>query len=274
LSQAPEDTVNVPSLLPTWIKGVANATLFLTHMSKPKHGTLQFVSNEWYFYPGKSKDGILLSDLSVSCQQLLDTGQLFRGHAKFRNVYDTRNQISLRDCVLRHILAHGLKSLVPPTSLRAHSKLDVTDKIIWDEAYNEEYDGLEALPTWEVISEAQYRQLSKGRKVLPTMAIATIKYDEHNRPKRAKYRLVVLGNHDCHSWTKAEIAAPVMSQMELHLLTSLAVYHKRVLKNCDIKQALSNPVFQNLRSIFFVPLQDVPDRNRVNTGVSYVHYMV
>jgi hypothetical protein len=31
-------------------------------------------------------------------------------------VYDTRNQISLRDCVLRHILAHGLKSLVPPTS--------------------------------------------------------------------------------------------------------------------------------------------------------------
>jgi len=152
--------------------------------------------------------------------------------------------------------------------------LNVTDKIIWDEAYNEEYDGLEALPTWEVISEAQYRQLSKGRKVLPTMAIATIKYDEHNRPKRAKYRLVVLGNHDCHSWTKAEIAAPVMSQMELHLLTSLAVYHKRVLKNCDIKQALSNPVFQNLRSIFFVPLQDVPDRNRVNTGVSYVHYMV
>jgi hypothetical protein len=154
LSQAPEDTVNVPSLLPAWIKGGANATLFLTHMSKPKHGSLQFVSNEWYFYPGKSKDGILLSDLSASCQQLLDTGQLFRGHAKFRNVYDIRNQISLRDCVLRHISAHGLKSLVPPTSLRAHSKLDVTDKFIWDEAYNEEYDGLEALPTWEVISEA------------------------------------------------------------------------------------------------------------------------
>lgn len=28
-----------------------------------------------------------------------------------------------------------------------------------------------------------------------------------------------------------------MSQLELRVLTSLAVYHKRVLKNCDIKQA-------------------------------------
>jgi len=28
-----------------------------------------------------------------------------------------------------------------------------------------------------------------------------------------------------------------MSQLELHLLTSLAVYHKRTLKNCNVKQA-------------------------------------
>jgi hypothetical protein len=28
------------SLLPSWTKGGANATLFLTHMGKPKHGTL------------------------------------------------------------------------------------------------------------------------------------------------------------------------------------------------------------------------------------------
>jgi hypothetical protein len=69
------------------------------------------------------------------------------------------------------------------------------------------------------------------------MAIATIKYDANNHPKRAKYHLVVLGNHDYHTWSNEEIAAPVMSQMELRLLTSLAVYHKRVLKNCDVKQA-------------------------------------
>jgi hypothetical protein len=69
------------------------------------------------------------------------------------------------------------------------------------------------------------------------MAIATIKYDENNKPKRAKYRLVVLGNLDYHTWSKESVAAPVMSQLELKLLTYLAVYHKRVLKNCDVKQA-------------------------------------
>lgn len=81
----------------------------------------------------------------------MDSGQLFHGHAKFKTVYDTRNQISLKDCVLCHVSAHGLTSLIPPTSLKAHHKLDLADKAIWDAAYDEEYDGLESLPTWEVI---------------------------------------------------------------------------------------------------------------------------
>jgi hypothetical protein len=104
-------------------------------------------------------------------------------------------------------------------------------------AYDEEYDGLELLPTWEIITEDQYQQLSKGKRALPTMAIATIKYDGNNRLKRAKYHLVVLGNLEYHSWSKEDTAAPVMLKLELHLLTSLVVYHKRVLKNCDMKQA-------------------------------------
>jgi hypothetical protein len=148
----------------------------------------------------------------------MDTAQLFKGHAKFKNVYDTRMQVILHNCVLRHVSAHGLKSLVAPTSLKA--KLDPENKTIWDEAYNEEYDGSVSLPTWEVIYEDQYCHLSKGWKALPTMAIATIKYDEHDRPKRAKYQLVVLGNLDYHTWSKEATAAPVLSQLELRLLTS------------------------------------------------------
>jgi len=115
--------------------------------------------------------------------------------------------------------------------------MNPTDKSIWDEAYLEEYDGLTSLPTWEVLTEAQYKALSKGVKALPSMAIATIKYDSFNRPKRAKYRIVVLGNHDYHTWSKEATAAPVMSQLELRLLTSLAIHHRRYLKNCDVKQA-------------------------------------
>jgi hypothetical protein len=90
------------------------------------------------------------------------------------------------------------------------------------------------------------------------MAIATIKYDVHNRPKRAKYCLVVLGNLDYHTWSKEDTVAPVLSQLELRLLTSLAVYHKCVLKNCDIKQAFLQSTLPNLISI----------------GILFGHFMV
>jgi hypothetical protein len=62
-------------------------------------------------------------DLSANYQTLLDTGQLFKSHAKFKNVHDVRTQLGLKDCILRHVLAHGLQSLIAPTSLKAHQKL-------------------------------------------------------------------------------------------------------------------------------------------------------
>ncbi len=135
----PASTSPSPNLLPAWIKGGTNATLFLTTMPKPCHGTSQCGSNNvWYFYPGKSTEGIELSDLTANCQALIDTGQLFCGHAKFCNVYNATNQVCLTECVLRHVSAHGLKSLVAPTSLKAHSSMDLGDQVIWNEAYNEE----------------------------------------------------------------------------------------------------------------------------------------
>jgi hypothetical protein len=210
-------------------------------MSKPRHGKLWINStDQWIFTPGNTVDlskGILLDDLVSNFQHLMDSGQLFKGHAKFQRVYNTRNQIQLRDSVLRHVSAHGLTSLIPPVSLSSHQKLTASDKSIWDSAYDEEFDGLNNLPTWEVLTESQFKSLSKGVKPLPSMAIATIKYDAFNKPKRAKYRIVVLGNHDYHTWSKESTAAPVMSQLELRLLTALAISRRRVLKNCDIKQA-------------------------------------
>jgi hypothetical protein len=88
-----------------------------------------------------------------------------------------------------------------------------------------------------VLTEQQFKAISKGVKALPSMAIATIKYDNFNRPERLKYRIVVLGNHDYHTWSREATAALVMSQLELRLLTSLAISNRRVLKNCDVKQA-------------------------------------
>jgi hypothetical protein len=230
------------SLLPDWIKGGTNVTLFLNSMTKPRHGKIfhEVDTDLWIFCPGNTTGlakGIVLDDLSLNCQIKLDTGQLFRGHAKFHRVYHTRNQLQLRHCILRHVSAYGLHNLVTPTSLKHIRALHPSDQEIWHAAYNEEFDGLSAIPTWEIISEEQFKKLNKSAKPLPSMAIATIKYDENNKPKRAKYRIVVLGNMDYHLWSKASTAAPVMSPPELRLLTSLAIYYKGPLKNCDVKQA-------------------------------------
>jgi hypothetical protein len=124
-------------------QGDASATLFFNHMSKPRHGVLSLSeTNDWYFYPGKSKEGILLPDLVADFQNLMDTAQFFKGHTKFNNVYNARMQVSLQNCVLHHVSAHGLKSLVAPTSRKSHDKLSPDNKAICDEAYNDGYDGL------------------------------------------------------------------------------------------------------------------------------------
>jgi hypothetical protein len=172
------------------------------------------------------------------------------------------------------VSAHGLQLLLAPISLKNHHKLSPNDKDIWDAAYAEEYDGLSSLPTWEMVTEEQFWILSKGRRASPTMAIATIKYDANNCLKRAKYWIVFLGNLDYHTWSKETTAAPVMSQLELRLLTSLAIYNKRVLKNCDVKQAFIQATLPEEKNISYVHHLDVLILNWVNIGVCYVHYMV
>jgi hypothetical protein len=138
------------------------------------------------------------------------------------------------------------------------------DQVIWNNAYNEEYDGLASIPTWEVLSESQFKLLSKGATPLTSMAISTIKYDEHNRPKRVKYRIVVLGNLDYHQWPRESTAAPVMSQLELRLLTSLAVFNNRTLKKCDIKQAFVQLSLPPTEDYFVKPPSGCP-RSPPNT---------
>ena len=74
------------------------------------------------------------------------------------------------------------------------------------------------------------------------MAVSLIKYDEFGKPKRAKYRIVALGNLESHKWTKSECYAPVMSLMELRLMVALAVKNKRFLKCGYVKQAFVQAV--------------------------------
>ena len=97
---------------------------------------------------------------------------------------------------------------------------------------------------WSYITEDEYKTLCKSftPSILPTMAISTIKYDENGNPKRAKYRIVALGNLDPYEWTKDQCFAPVLSHLELRLFLSLAIKYKQIAKNCDIKQAFCQTV--------------------------------
>ena len=67
------------------------------------------------------------------------------------------------------------------------------------------------------------------------MAISTIKFDENGEPKRAKYRIVVLGHLDQNKWSKQDTYALVLSLIELRLMITLSIYFKRILKSGDFK---------------------------------------
>jgi hypothetical protein len=58
LEAVPDNTsITDCSFLPHWVKGGANATLFLSDMSKPRHGKLHCnEENNWYLCPGTTSD--------------------------------------------------------------------------------------------------------------------------------------------------------------------------------------------------------------------------
>jgi len=226
-------------ILPAWVKHGAKITLFLDAMPTPKHGTLLKQNNVWKFRPGNriTNKSIDIPDFDSQFHNLLETHQIFRGQPSYRKLQSAKSSLTLGKVVARHVSAKGLSSHDVPTLVK-HKRLNSNDKLIWDAAYSEEYFGLQNLPAWTTLTEAEYKKIQhKCKTILPTMAISTIKFDEHNQPKRAKYRIVVLGNLDPHLWSKSDCYSPVMSLFELRLMTALAIRHKCYLKNGDFKQA-------------------------------------
>jgi len=227
------------NIFPDWIKQNGKCTLFLHSMSRPKHGTITKINEEWHFKPGTrvSNKPIHLEHFEQNMHDLIRTALLQKGHPNFTKVYQLRSSYSMSKIVAKHVAAKGFQCFDPPT-LSQHKNLSQNDKRIWDEAYAEEYIGLKQLPAWTTITEKEFKNMHpKYRTLLPTMAISTVKYDENNNPKRAKYRIVVLGNLDPYEWTKQECYAPVISLLELRLLTSIAVHFRKTLKSGDVKQA-------------------------------------
>ena len=226
--------------LPEWISHNCRATIFLPNMGQPRHGQLIQSKDKWLFKSGKgpSVKYIELLDFHAVARDMIKQLALFQGHKRFKDIIHLRSVIQLKASVARHVSASGLSNLIPPTSVDSHSKMSPQDKVIWDAAYQEEIQGLKSRHTWDTISEEDFQKLRpKVKALLPSMAISTIKYDADGLPKRAKYRIVALGHLDRVHWNKGDVYAPVLSMIDLRLLTSLAVRNKCILKSGDVKQA-------------------------------------
>ena len=103
---------------------------------------------------------------------------------------------------------------------------------------------------------------------LPTMAIATTKYDENGTPKQTKWRIVALGNFDARDWYTKDCYAPVLSMLELRFLVSLAVQRKVPLNNEDSKQAFVQETLPLDEKMSSVHQQIVPEIQLTRTGDS------
>ena len=237
-----------------WLQHDSKITITIPEFdNKPRQGYLLQSDGdmEWYFIAGRKKTNnpILLADFQEKSTSMIHNSKLFKGWINSRHAAMARH-VRITSNVLshlihaRHVSAKDLIKMESPLSLLQHKKLHPNDKKIWDDSYSEEYRGLQALDTWEVISEDQYKQLKKKNKarLLPTMAISVIKKDGDGNPQRAKYRIVVLGNMDPYGWHKHDCFAPVLAQYELRLLLHLAVDKGCIPKQGDVSQAFCQAV--------------------------------
>ena len=225
--------------IPSWIKNDSPVTAYLHSMPRPQRGRLVNKNDTWYFRPGYKDSNKLLEipNFIKNLNELLNTKCIQKGHISIQQALLDRSSHALSNIIARHVSATGLQSHDVPTLLQ-HHKLSENDRKIWHAAYEEEFYGLTNLPAWSTLTEQEYQsQKQTFKTILPTMAISTIKYDEWGKPKRAKYRIVALGNMDPHDWSKQDCYAPVMSMLELRLLIAIAIKHRKILKSGDFKQA-------------------------------------
>ena len=231
-----ENDPNKNKYFPDWLTHESNITL--KHDGKFQHGILLISNNQYFFRPGRSikNKPILLKDFATRAIYMVRDLILHKGHPSYKKLEQQLQSRYIGSIVASHVSAKGLSSHHVP-HLIEHKLLKPKDRKIWNEAYKEEYYGLKNLPAWITITQEQYDKLKHKIKPIPTMAISTIKFDENGDPKRAKYRIVVLGHLDQNKWSKQDTYAPVLSLIELRLFITLSIFFKRILKSGDFKQA-------------------------------------
>ena len=261
-SDIPIITENPPHV--PWIKDGAKVTLVPPGGSTPKQGYIihsATIPGEWEFILGRKKNNpsIPLPNFAQNINSMITNKKLFKGWRNLRLASTARLLRALSNAYCRHVSAEKLSILKAPSLLK-HDQLPEIDKLLWDEAYKEEYEGLQRLGTWKAVTEDEYQQLKTviKTKFLPTMAISTIKYDGEGNPNRCKYRIVALGNLDPHNWSKQDCFAPVLSQLEHRTLLSLATRLKCIPKTGDVSQAFCQGVLPEDEEYYIKPPPGCP----------------
>jgi Reverse transcriptase (RNA-dependent DNA polymerase) len=229
-----------PLTVPSWIGHDQKVTYL--HGGEYHKGFLEFTNlRTWRFScrqrNGIEKWGVELPNLTKHFQNLLDDGTLVPGWQKTTSFIQGH---------VSHVSAAHLVINQAPGSLRLAFSPDKQhpDAATWLASYEEEYNGLVSHDTFDILTEQEYRALRErtGCSAIPSMNIFTIKTDSDGHPKRAKSRIVVLGNKDPVDWSKADCYAPVVPQPIVRLMTALAVRNRTTLKQADCKNAFCNSV--------------------------------
>ena len=243
--------VGSSALLPPFLS--VNSRITYEHEGAYHKGYLTRTSSGTYRFSfkthvkKKSEDwGVDLPNLPYNWVDLCTEGILVPGHVAHSFLRSQSGPVpsassltrSTFDPVANIVSAINLHRDCPPSLLQALASSH-PDREIWLQSYYEEKNGIESLGTFKRLTLGEYRALrEKGApRAIPTMCVLTIKKDENLMPLRAKSRIVVLGNREGREWSKSDRFAPVLRFDSLRYLVSLAVQHRRGLKQGDCKNA-------------------------------------
>ena len=272
ISQYFEDQLNqventqstqIPNAL-SWVTANSKCTLYLpSSMPRSLQGFLLHNDNGWFFKPGRKLESPHpmkhLPNFEDTVNQMITTRQLQKGFHSHKMMLDQQKLYAGKNIIALHVSAQNLLIPHAPSSLNNHTKLPEADQITWNNAYAEEYKGLQDLQVFDYITENEYHTLQHilGQK-LPSIAIATIKYNADGQPEQAKYRICVLSNLDHHDWDSNETFAPVLSHMELRLLISEAAKSGCIPKTANFKQAFCQSILPAQEKYVITPPHGCP----------------
>lgn len=85
------------------------------------------------------------------------------------------------------------------------------------------------------------------------MCVQTVKFDGEGNPDCVKSRIIALGNHKYDIWSKSDQFAPVISQSNHCLLTSMACEMRRQQKQGDCNNTFLHPVLPETETVICRP---------------------